>query len=91
MTPLTRKPELGTRQKIEAVICKVIGFVFLGLIVLVLASVLAPWLLAACFLWPTVVLGIVLALAWAFDHNSFRWHDQLEREREELEKFHGRR
>lgn len=38
-----------------------------------------------------VVLGIGLALAWACDRNAFRWHDQLEREREEREAFKRRK
>jgi hypothetical protein len=90
----TPKPEPGTRQKIEAVICKVLGFVFVGLIVLVLVSALAPILLVAWVLWPTAVLAVVVisALLWQLDETfKAREDDKRRIIREELEKFHGRR
>src|SRR5258707_4285578 len=57
------EPEVGTRQKIEAVITKVIGFVVLGVLALALVSMLAPCLLVACFLWPTAALAVVVISA----------------------------
>ncbi len=88
------EPEVGTRQKIEAVITKVIGFVVLGVLALALVSMLAPCLLVACFLWPTAALAVVVisALLWQLDETfKAREEDQRRVIREELEKFHNRR
>jgi hypothetical protein len=87
------EPEVGTRQKIEAVICKVFGFVIVAALVLVLVSVFAPCLLVACFLWPTAALAVIVisALLWQLDGTfKAREEDQRRIIREELEAFQRR-
>jgi hypothetical protein len=89
MTPFSPKPEPGTRQKIEAVITKVVGFIFVGLIL----ALLAPWLAAICFLWPVAILAVVVisAFVWQIGDTIKAWEEDERRIiREELKAFKRR-
>jgi hypothetical protein len=87
------EPEVGTRQKIEAVICKVFGFTIAAALTLVFVFALAPFLLVAWVLWPVAIGWIVFVCSCLYiicDISKNHEEDQRRIIREELEAFQRR-